>query len=90
MSGNARDPGVIVLTLIHLFKQIEAIQARQEYVYKVSLCLLEVYNENVTTHTSHAYPVCVGSSQVDPTRVSLLTHSLPLCFLFQPSRFVIF
>lgn len=47
MTGNANDPGVQVLTLKNLFAQIDAIQARQEYTYKVSVCLLEVYNEHI-------------------------------------------
>jgi hypothetical protein len=46
-TGTPSDPGVMVLTLLDLFIAIDAISAERIYSYKVSLSLLEIYNENI-------------------------------------------
>jgi hypothetical protein len=47
MSGTPSSPGIMVLTLMSLFRRIEEIQAEKTYTYRVSLSLLEIYNENL-------------------------------------------
>lgn len=45
MLGTEDNPGIMVLTLQELFKQIDRYSSEREY--KVRLCYLEIYNENI-------------------------------------------